>query len=109
TSFLMSAPLYVRRSCTQSSHPIVMRNCKLFSYLIVFFFLLIRPPPRSTLFPYTTLFRSRTTVFQAPGLRIRRIPNHGRNRDRIRSALVGLLPPEASAWLRIRHSTQIAP
>src|SRR5437870_11131867 len=25
------------------------------------FFLLIRPPPRSTLFPYTTLFRSRMT------------------------------------------------
>src|SRR5205814_10488682 len=24
----------------------------------VFFFLLTRPPPRSTLFPYTTLFRS---------------------------------------------------
>src|SRR5438874_8958460 len=28
-----------------------------YSYLI-FFFLMIRPPPRSTLFPYTTLFRS---------------------------------------------------
>src|SRR2546430_10678753 len=27
-------------------------------YLIVFFFLMIRRPPRSTLFPYTTLFRS---------------------------------------------------
>src|SRR5438552_14786446 len=26
--------------------------------LTVFFFLMIRPPPRSTLFPYTTLFRS---------------------------------------------------
>src|SRR5436305_5021730 len=26
--------------------------------LIVFFFLMIRRPPRSTLFPYTTLFRS---------------------------------------------------
>src|SRR3712207_7708405 len=26
---------------------------------IVFFFLMIRRPPRSTLFPYTTLFRSR--------------------------------------------------
>src|SRR5690554_7082463 len=26
---------------------------------LTFFFLLIRPPPRSTLFPYTTLFRSR--------------------------------------------------
>src|SRR5437867_5974328 len=27
-------------------------------YLSHFFFILIRPPPRSTLFPYTTLFRS---------------------------------------------------
>src|SRR5438067_1280058 len=25
-----------------------------------FFFLMIQPPPRSTLFPYTTLFRSRS-------------------------------------------------
>src|SRR5438874_8332520 len=25
---------------------------------LAFFFLMIRPPPRSTLFPYTTLFRS---------------------------------------------------
>src|SRR2546430_4504581 len=28
-------------------------------YLSFFFFLMIRRPPRSTLFPYTTLFRSR--------------------------------------------------
>src|SRR4029078_13747704 len=27
-------------------------------YLFLFFFLMIRRPPRSTLFPYTTLFRS---------------------------------------------------
>src|SRR5258707_14509325 len=27
-------------------------------YCFVFFFLMIRRPPRSTLFPYTTLFRS---------------------------------------------------
>src|SRR2546430_11958879 len=27
----------------------------------LFFFLMIRPPPRSTLFPYTTLFRSFST------------------------------------------------
>src|SRR5690242_21113318 len=26
--------------------------------LALFFFLMLRPPPRSTLFPYTTLFRS---------------------------------------------------
>src|SRR5687767_15997165 len=29
---------------------------------IAFFFLMIRRPPRSTLFPYTTLFRSRARV-----------------------------------------------
>src|SRR5260370_21446806 len=34
-----------------------------------FFFLMIRRPPRSTLFPYTTLFRSRPT---APGAALRR-------------------------------------
>src|SRR3712207_7055628 len=28
-----------------------------------FFFLMIRRPPRSTLFPYTTLFRSRAETF----------------------------------------------
>src|SRR3712207_9230776 len=29
---------------------------------LLFFFLMIRRPPRSTLFPYTTLFRSARTV-----------------------------------------------
>src|SRR5689334_24120664 len=31
----------------------------LFTTVYIFFFLMIRRPPRSTLFPYTTLFRSR--------------------------------------------------
>ena len=31
----------------------------------MFFFLMIRRPPRSTLFPYTTLFRSIKTIFDA--------------------------------------------
>src|SRR5947209_14806520 len=35
---------------TNKYHAPVNRSC--------FFFLMIRPPPRSTLFPYTTLFRS---------------------------------------------------
>src|SRR5690606_42134140 len=34
-----------------------------------FFFLLIRRPPRSTLFPYTTLFRSRERRAAQPGMR----------------------------------------
>src|SRR5437660_5765651 len=37
----------------------------LLTYRRYFFFLLIRRPPRSTLFPYTTLFRSRTTRHRA--------------------------------------------
>src|SRR5256885_8183713 len=36
--------------------------CSIFPYVVLliflFFFLMIRRPPRSTLFPYTTLFRS---------------------------------------------------
>src|SRR3990170_7945996 len=34
---------------------------------ICFFFLMIRRPPRSTLFPYTTLFRSAPTARSEPG------------------------------------------
>src|SRR3712207_8754111 len=35
--------------------------------LFLFFFLMIRRPPRSTLFPYTTLFRSAcTTTVEGP-------------------------------------------
>src|SRR5438067_12370984 len=32
-------------------------------FYLFFFFLMIQRPPRSTLFPYTTLFRFLTTVF----------------------------------------------
>src|SRR5439155_25781881 len=42
---------------------------RLYSYLHVspfFFFLMIRRPPRSTLFPYTTLFRSANTQMWTP-------------------------------------------
>src|SRR5437868_12627130 len=39
--------------------------------ILPFFFSLLRRPPRSTLFPYTTLFRSRSRR-RAPGLR--RVP-----------------------------------
>src|SRR5205085_12244960 len=39
--------------------------------MILIFLLMIRPPPRSTLFPYTTLFRSEAVkilIFAAEGL-----------------------------------------
>src|SRR4051795_6368863 len=38
--------------------------CYSTSQLALFFFLMIRRPPRSTLFPYTTLFRSRQIVLR---------------------------------------------
>src|SRR2546429_3066129 len=37
-------------------------SCSLVSLIFVFFFLMIRRPPRSTLFPYTTLFRSLSSL-----------------------------------------------
>src|SRR5437762_11208159 len=39
---------------------ILWSACSTFCYF--FFFLLVRRPPRSTLFPYTTLFRSRVAT-----------------------------------------------
>src|SRR3712207_8741482 len=34
--------------------------------MLIFFFLMIRRPPRSTLFPYTTLFRSHRALLRDP-------------------------------------------
>src|SRR2546427_8532764 len=46
--------------------------------LLCFFFLMIRRPPRSTLFPYTTLFRSRP--LEASGTSGQKVPiNAGLN------------------------------
>src|SRR5471030_3422240 len=47
----------------------------------LFFFLMIRRPPRSTLFPYTTLFRSRPRRPVRPRRRAR-LESSRRNRDR---------------------------
>src|SRR6267378_2117839 len=40
-------------------------NVASFSLILFFFFLMIRRPPRSTLFPYTTLFRARERFAEA--------------------------------------------
>src|SRR5207249_11288470 len=48
--------------------PLVSHCCYL---TILFFFLMLRRPPRSTLFPYTTLFRSRQTGGSIGGQRHR--------------------------------------
>src|SRR2546429_4378944 len=62
-----------------------MFHCELF-----FFFLMIRRPPRSTLFPYTTLFRSlppvraRRGADAARGAGLRRLRGAGQDRKSTR-------------------------
>src|SRR5438094_8683044 len=69
-----------RTTCSSSLASIVFLfslSCHHFCSVFLFFFLMIRRPPRSTLFPYTTLFRSRA----------RRLPgraDRGRGADRAR-------------------------
>src|SRR5947199_4899673 len=46
---------------------IVMISSCFIHFLLYFFFLMIRRPPRSTLFPYTTLFRSNIQLFASAG------------------------------------------
>src|SRR5256885_16965359 len=55
-------------------------NLKFDIHSILFFFLMIRRPPRSTLFPYTTLFRS-----PCARLLCGRGPNRSRCPDKFRS------------------------
>src|SRR5437899_12707361 len=47
-------------SCSSILHTVIFHI--LFCVVFLFFFLMIRRPPRSTLFPYTTLFRSDDAV-----------------------------------------------
>src|SRR5215203_6730609 len=49
---------------------------------VFFFFLMIRRPPRSTLFPYTTLFRSPLAAQQPDHHQVRRRPHReGRSEE----------------------------
>src|SRR5436305_11054205 len=81
---------YVRADCVQiSSCSDSMRILPVLS----FFFLMLRRPPRSTLFPYTTLFRSGT----ASGTR------GGRRRSRGSSARSGRRADRKSTRLNSSH------
>src|SRR3712207_6944498 len=80
--------------------------------MLVFFFLMIRRPPRSTLFPYTTLFRSASVLItgnlvdlETPQIWAKAISNeHARILQRIGAHHVVL--PEADAGAD-RKSTRL--
>src|SRR5256885_11453233 len=62
--------------------------------LVHFFFLMIRRPPRSTLFPYTTLFRSllfNASTFTTAPMTMKTVP-YQVNRDFAPVALVAKAP-----------------
>src|SRR3712207_7821864 len=67
---------------------------------VFFFFLMIRRPPRSTLFPYTTLFRSHVRAAGRPGGPLREL-------DRRRLAARG--PGRARAPVGGRHGLLARP
>src|SRR2546427_12421844 len=62
-------------SLRPSSDFLCFSSCRCF-LCFFFFFLMIRRPPRSTLFPYTTLFRSRVaSACRAAGFSILQPPD----------------------------------
>src|SRR2546422_7063293 len=82
---------------------VVSSSFSLFSF---FFFLMIRRPPRSTLFPYTTLFRSQGRRWRPPVLRARRGgPPDGRGRQPVHRLrrLVGAAQDRKSTRLNSSH------
>src|SRR3712207_9465792 len=76
--------------------------------MMQFFFLMIRRPPRSTLFPYTTLFRSPTdfSISRSSTVGTRRAPcaNEGEQRARQTAAAAKIL---AAEFLKDRKSTRL--
>src|SRR2546427_4019713 len=65
---------------------------------LIFFFLMIRRPPRSTLFPYTTLFRSlERDFFYVANM-------HGVDWPALRRRYGALLPDRKSTRLNSSHS-----
>src|SRR5207302_3526303 len=76
------------------------------------FFLLLRPPPTSTLFPYTTLFRSASTTF-TPARAMLKIYN---SLGRTKQEFVPLRPGEVRMyvcgmtvydWLHLGHARML--
>src|SRR3712207_8930114 len=74
--------------------------------MLVFFFLMIRRPPRSTLFPYTTLFRSlHRPALRAAARHLRHRPPRPRQ-DLLRQ-LAALPLPQGLRQRQDRKSTRL--
>src|SRR5258707_12873171 len=86
----------VTSQCCTLPSLIDSRLTLLFAYLYVFFFfLMIRRPPRSTLFPYTTLFRSPSSPADTTSTPC------GASNSRISASLPGL------RWRSEEHTSEL--
>src|SRR2546427_9099244 len=83
-----------------------MGSCHFF-----FFFLMIRRPPRSTLFPYTTLFRSaeRAALGGTVAEHGQRQPGHQRHRRATAAGRHGQRQPERGwpQWRSEEHTSEL--
>src|SRR2546426_7850259 len=75
--------------------------------LILFFFLMIRRPPRSTLFPYTTLFRSGIDCQVGNPAKIRAAEPRQRKHDRRDAALLLKLQVENRFPRSEEHTSEL--
>src|SRR5688572_33018496 len=89
----------------------MITRLSLVSMIVFFFFLITRRPPRSTLFPYTTLFRSRRGFLRrVADAQLRKQPavDHLRPLDHGRvagaSVELGILQDRKSTRLNSSHS-----
>src|SRR2546430_8921937 len=71
------------------------RSCAVYHSSLFFFFLMIRRPPRSTLFPYTTLFRSPCGAAPA------------RSWDRFRARVAAYASPQDSCGRSEEHTSEL--
>src|SRR5206468_12055801 len=78
-------------------------------YLFLLFFLIIPHPPRSTLFPYTTLFRSSGCTYRGPPWRLARALDRSAPRmlHRTRPQVAAPEPPHPNRRALDRKSTRL--
>src|SRR3712207_7096975 len=86
-------------------HVRVCEDYRCLSTFLFFFFLMIRRPPRSTLFPYTTLFRSRYTVHTNDGPKQKAV--YGKTRAEVAQKLAKAMSDRDGGLALDRKSTRL--